>query len=69
VPNISNCFGVGFHTGRSVPGVECYGWQFTSSSQSVEDTRWNGFSAPSPCVFGLTPSGEREFPWAEMPQK
>jgi hypothetical protein len=34
-----------------VPGVECYGWQFTSTSQSVEDTQWNGFFGSQPLLF------------------
>jgi hypothetical protein len=26
-----------------VPGIECHGWPFTSTSQTVEETRWKGF--------------------------
>jgi ParB-like nuclease domain len=34
-----------------LPGVEFHGWPFTSTSQSVEETRWNGFFGPKPLDF------------------
>jgi hypothetical protein len=34
-----------------VPGLEFYRWQFTSPSQSVEDTEWKGFFGFQPLSF------------------
>jgi ParB/Sulfiredoxin domain len=34
-----------------MPGIKCYGWQFTSASQSVEATGWKGFFGSQPLSF------------------
>src|SRR6266436_7677913 len=42
-----------------VPGVKYHGWQFTSISQSVEDTRWKGFFGFQPLSFWAAARWER----------
>jgi hypothetical protein len=34
-----------------VPGIECHGWPFTSTSQSLEETQWKGFFGFQPLRF------------------
>jgi hypothetical protein len=42
-----------------IPGIEYYGWQFTSASQSVEATEWKGFFGPQPLNFWANARWER----------